>query len=513
MANNNKNNIDMGKARPSVKDEKRAFKAFSGNKLKANNKKRTQTTNIKKAKPISKRRGEKFVLPKAKADKQVVNTIISAASEKAKQNAKVLGKSLKSKTDKDFKLNFSFISSISNNVKRGIGLGFVVVLVLAIGITVGIFAFMAATSSKLNIGDEAKAKLVRVQDNQEYYMLIAADVDGDVNETPEVLILTRANPVNKQLIFITIPIETYVASSAGGGTTLQKIYENEGDAALIESVSTFSEIGITHYIKINADGIKNLTNALGGIEVDLKEYVDDASVSDIYISQGKSTINGDEVLTLLRSQKFSGGKATISLNQRQACIGTFKAILNNPNINMAIIIDQIAGQLKTDMSVGDILNFIDTFKNIDDDKILQTEVPGYKTMRNNQMVYMIDASEWKSLRSQISYGKVPSTNADLTINDINPGSFTIIIQNGAGIAGAGAMLAEQLKSKGFNVIETSNAESNIYEETLIIYKGEPMKTNAQVIKNTINNGRLVNGDGLYTMNSDILIIIGGDLKI
>lgn len=108
---------------------------------------------------------------------------------------------------------------------------------------------------------------------------------------------------------------------------------------------------------------------------------------------------------------------------------------------------------------------------------------------------------------------LPTSEDDITYEDIDPGSFTIVIQNGAGVDGAGAMLADKLKSMGFNVIETTNADSNVYKETLIIYGDDSMRLNAIAIKNSLNNGRIVEGAGLYNMKSDILIIIGADLKI
>ena len=117
------------------------------------------------------------------------------------------------------------------------------------------------------------------------------------------------------------------------------------------------------------------------------------------------------------------------------------------------------------------------------------------------------------MRTQISYGLLPKSESEINFEDIDPGSFTIVIQNGAGVEGAGAMLADKLRSMGFNVIDTTNADTNLYKETLVIYGDESMRTNAIAVKNSINNGRLVEGNGLYNMKSDILIIIGADLKI
>ena len=450
--------------------------------------------------------------------KNVVTPDTKEAERKAKErkkakDARVIGRSLNRRSEKDFNIKGSLFGSINSNVKRGIAIGGIAVLVVLMGIAIGFGVFVAATSAKLSIGEEAKAKLVRVQENQEYYMLFAADINEDEDEAPDVLMLTRVDPLAKSFIIVSVPSTTYVASSSGGGTTLENTYKNSGDAGLIEAVSGLAEVGLSHYVRCSASGLSNLVDMFGGIEVNLKEYVDDVSVGDVYIGQGKSTIKGYEALTLLKSTNFSGGNSTVSDNQRQVCIGFLKAALYKPNVNIAYITDQLAGQFKTDMGATDIISFVSYYSDTEEKKIMDTEIPGYKTMRNNVMVFMIDAGEWKNLRTQISYGMLPKSENDITYEDIDPGSFTIVIQNGAGVDGAGAMLADKLRSMGFNVIDTSNADTNVYKETLVIFGDESMRTNAIAVRNSINNGRLVAGNGLYNMKSDILIIIGADLKI
>lgn len=434
------------------------------------------------------------------------------ARRKAK-DARVIGRSLKQKSERDFNIKGSIFGSINSSVKRGFIIGLIAVLLIIVGIAIGVTAFMISTSSKLSIGEEAKSKLVRVQENHEYYMLFAADVDEDENETPEVLMLTRVDPLKMSIIMVCIPASTYVAAAQGGGTTLDNVYKSSGDAGLIDSVASFSEVGISHYVKASASGFSKLIDSLGGIDVFLKEYIDDVSVGDVYIGQGQQHIQGYEALALLRSNNFNGGMTTAMDNQRQVCTGMLKAAIYNKNLNIAVIVDQIAGSIKTDMGTSDILSFVEHYTKIEEEKIMSADVPGYKTMRNNMMVFMIDASSWKNLRTQISYGMLPTSEDDITYKDIDPGSFTIVIENGAGIDGAASMLSDKLKGMGFNVIDSHNADSNLYKETLIIYGDQSMKQNAIAIMNSISNGRVVDGEGLYNMKSDILIIIGADLKI
>lgn len=353
MANFNRNKINMGKARPSVRQEQYHLK------------------NV--VTPDTKRAQEK-----------------AEARRKAK-DARVIGSSLRKKSERDFNIKGSIFGSINSNVKRGIVIGAIALVVLVLGVSIGVFAYIASTSAKLSISDEAKSQLVRAGENQPYYTLFAVDIDDDEDAAPNFLMLTRVDPVNKSFIMVSIPSEAYVASQYGGGTTLENIYKRDGDAALIESVSGISEVGISHYVRCSANGLSNLIDSFGGIEVFLKEYVDDVNVGDVYIGQGLSTIKGYEALTLLKSTNFSGGKTTITNNQRQVCRGLLKAAIYK-NANIAFITDQMAGSIKTDMGAGDIISFCDYYRDVEEKKIMDTDIPGYKTMRNNMMVFMIDAS-------------------------------------------------------------------------------------------------------------------------
>ena len=113
----------------------------------------------------------------------------------------------------------------------------------------------------------------------------------------------------------------------------------------------------------------------------------------------------------------------------------------------------------------------------------------------------------------MSYGNIPTNDSSITIDDVDTAGITVEVQNGAGVSGAASSVANKLTEFGYNVTSVGNAESNIYKETLIIYNGESFRNQALAIKNTLNNGRCVDGSNLYNMKSDILFIIGGDLTI
>lgn len=345
-------------------------------------------------------RGQR-VRPSVGTDKYQVKNVVTPDTQKAKQrqeqrarqtrDARVISSSLRHKSEKDFRLNRG-VPTLGSNAKRIIIIIAIILAVVVLGVCAGLFAFVASTSAKLGIGEAAKSELVSVQDNHDFYSVFAVDIDETPDDVADILMLTRIDPSDKQFILVNIPVETYVASASGGATTFKKIAEQKNDEELISAISSFSELGIAHYIKANAEGISSLVDGLGGIEVNLPEYIDDPSVSDTYIPQGVSKINGGQTMSLLRSKNFSGGTEVISQNQRQVAIGILSGVLFSPNLNVAFLVDKLAGNFKTDLSVAECISFVDIYKTTDKQNILDAEVPGYKTMRNNVMVYMVDAS-------------------------------------------------------------------------------------------------------------------------
>ena len=76
-------------------------------------------------------------------------------------------------------------------------------------------------------------------------------------------------------------------------------------------------------------------------------------------------------------------------------------------------------------------------------------------------------------------------NISIDTSGVDKGSVSIIVLNGAGIDGYSAQAAEILTSNGYQVQETGNAESFVYDETLVIYREEKDKTAAESIVQTL----------------------------
>lgn len=100
-----------------------------------------------------------------------------------------------------------------------------------------------------------------------------------------------------------------------------------------------------------------------------------------------------------------------------------------------------------------------------------------------------------------------------TTEPVDPGAYTITIQNGSGITGEAAKLKTALTEEGFKVEGTSNADNSNYTTTQISTKKSVSDGYLEKLKNDLNQNYKVADPILPAADSqstDVLIIIGSE---
>ena len=174
------------------------------------------------------------------------------------------------------------------------------------------------------------------------------------------------------------------------------------------------------------------------------------------------------------------------------------------------VLDKLSGAFGTDMSSNDALSLAESLKGLSADDVQTGLVPGYVTESNGAEVYAVSTSSWNTMMDRVDAGEAPKEAEQLATTD--PGSFSVTVRNGGGITGAAAAMQSTLTSKGFNVAETGNTDTSVYNETLVIYNASDEEAAAQTVLNAMGMGRLVQNSGSYTFNTDVLVILGKDWK-
>ena len=82
----------------------------------------------------------------------------------------------------------------------------------------------------------------------------------------------------------------------------------------------------------------------------------------------------------------------------------------------------------------------------------------------------------------------------------------------AGVEAVQGQIADALKDRGFDVTETGNTDTYVYDETLVVYNDDAFEAAAETVVASLGLGRTVPGAGFYTFDTDVLVVLGKDWK-
>ena len=309
---------------------------------------------------------------------------------------------------------------------------------------------------------------------------------------------------------MSIPCDVQVSLKDGKYYPLREASVRESDASLVSAVANFADVSIAHVVKIDAAGLTQLVDVLGGVDVTLPEEVDDPAAGSVYLPAGQQTLTGEGAVTLARATNFQQPRQTQAENQQLLLTAVAQRLVASGKSGLVGLLDQLNGAFQTDMSSNDALSLAESLKGLTPDAVQCGLVPGYVTQSDGQDVYAVSNSSWSTMMDRVDAGQAPAEAQQAATTD--PGSFSITVRNGGGITGAAASMQQTLTSKGFNVAETGNTDTSVYNETLVIYNASDTEPAAQTVLNAMGVGRLVQNSGSYTFNTDVLVILGKDWK-
>ena len=406
------------------------------------------------------------------------------------------------------------------NSKRRLGVGVVIgVVIVAIAIAAGFLAFRGSVGSQLSLRDsDASSALVAVRAEEPYYAVITAELGATAeplqHEGPDVVLLAYVDRANKTISLVNIPAGLQVATETG--TCRIADLAALGDAALISAISNYAKVDISHYVKVPDGGISGIVDTLGGIEVNIDQVIDDPHAGDVYLPAGTYTLTGAAALTYLRADNLRMGTADQLQNQVDFA-ALLLAKLFEEGGSFATRVESIAGCFQTDLSLGDIEALQGWLRDVPASAIGRTVLPGYLTevtgvAETGDALYIGSADDMASIIATLESGSELDITSSSEIKPADPASFTVEVQNGTSIVGLAAETAASLADAGFNVVKIDNAEQPVYDETLVVYKGEEGPSRAKAVIGALGMGRAVSGEIYYSFDDDILVIVGSDYK-
>ena len=172
---------------------------------------------------------------------------------------------------------------------------------------------------------------------------------------------------NGQTEIIQIPRDSYINSARFGPMKVNALYAYGGTDAVKQELSRLMGRPIQHHILVNLEGIRTISDLMGGVTVDVPKrlyYVDNAQGLYIDLQPGPQLLKGRELEGFLRWRNDGEGDFG-RLQRQQLVIKSLFASLTKPEnvMRLPALITAAGRNLKTDlgpMELGGLITAMGT---------------------------------------------------------------------------------------------------------------------------------------------------------
>lgn len=301
------------------------------------------------------------------------------------------------------------------------------------------------------------------------------------------------------------------------------LYRNGRIFEFKKEIEEIMRISVPFYITVDVDGLRRITDLLGGLEVFIPEPVDfvDDSGSRILLPKGNVLLDGEKLVTYLLYDNPDEYIPSEENRRQQTVISFFKAL----NKKSAKILKKpfygvLEKNVKSNISGDDLYSLFQYLVNIDGERLVPQGVTGMYREVDGQMLLFPDrdGETFREIINQSFIELVATGEVDYER------IYAIEVLNGTDVQNLAKNCGNIYQSFGFDVVRVANASQQNYDKTVVIdhISENPM---AQVIARLIKCERVVSPgvdedlsqtEGVYWENSgytaDFTVILGKDFN-
>ena len=224
----------------------------------------------------------------------------------------------------------------------------------------------------------------------------------------DTMIFASFDPETKKLDMMSIPRDTYFHESGyddGGNRKLNAKHARSGPTGVKRAVEDILGVPIDYYVSVKYEGVKDIVDTLGGVEMDVPfnmKYQDPTDNPPLYINipKGKQILNGEKAIQFLRYRKSNDGKQ----GYRDGDLGRVKAqqeFLKSAakkalGFKLPWVINKGFKNIRTDMELGEMLDFVPYVKGFNVENIDAITLPGsarYKKVNGQSLSFFLHDPE------------------------------------------------------------------------------------------------------------------------
>jgi LCP family protein required for cell wall assembly len=301
--------------------------------------------------------------------------------------------------------------------RRWVRYGGLAVGVVVVGAAGGGWAVYAKLNGNIRADDAAARELARyekerptslVKDAQNILLIGSDSRSGDGNarygrdsgtERSDTTILLHLAAGRRTATAISLPRDLMVdipACLRSDGTRSEPMFamfnsafETGGSACTIRTVEKLTNVRVDHHIVVDFHGFKEMVDAVDGVQVCLKEPIDDKAAK-LKLPAGRVTLDGEQALGYVRARKSLGdGSDTDRMDRQQRFLGALvnkvqsNDVLLNP-VKLYPVLDAATSSLTTDPGLASLRGLYQLVRGLRD---IPTERVQFLTVPRESYVY------------------------------------------------------------------------------------------------------------------------------
>ncbi len=188
-------------------------------------------------------------------------------------------------------------------------------------------------------------------------LLIGGDArPGSSMSTPQrsdLLMVMRISAERDRVSIVSIPRDSWVDVPGRGKHKINAAYAYGGFPLAVATVEQLLGSRIDHVAAIDMQGLKDMTDALGGVQVQVASEFDSGGY---HFEPGPRTLDGDEALAFVRERKsFASGDLERVVNQQRFLTGLITEALGREGLKDPGQLSALATTTSTYLTVDDEL--------------------------------------------------------------------------------------------------------------------------------------------------------------
>lgn len=221
-------------------------------------------------------------------------------------------------------------------------------------------------SVMLTVNFITPAQKINAQESRASTSILLLGVDtGDLGRSDrgrsDVMMLLTINSATELMTVTSIPRDAYVMIPGYYMDKINHAYAFGGAELSMQTVEEWFDIEVDNYIVVNMAGLKEVVDAVGGVDVVSPSSFDISGYS--FVEGVETNLDGDKALAYVRERYTSGGDYGRQARQRQVVQGLISKMASFDSImNFQSVYSTMSSNVETDLGFVNLMQLFAEYR-------------------------------------------------------------------------------------------------------------------------------------------------------